>query len=328
MCTAHAPTSTIWTIGHSNHPLETLLALLAQHRIDVVVDVRSSPYSALHPNSTAKRAPSGLAGDRAVQYVFLGDLLGGRGEDTQFYDADGHVLYGRVAQSPGFRQGIEQLLALPGRSRARRSYPARRIPPIATDDCWWAGCWVNGACTWFTSVVTAVPRRGRSGRRRRSSARPRASEAFSTPRSRTSGNLHNRFPTKSAAEFFRALQRAGIRRLIDVRLNNTSQLAGFAKRDDLQYFLRELCRADISMNRLRATKEILDAYKKQRSRGKSTKSVISTCWWSRGGAVDRKRLFEVPAVLLCGESSPIAATVAWRPNIWRAIGGGEEIVHL
>jgi uncharacterized protein (DUF488 family) len=47
------------------------------------------------------------------------------------------------------------------------------------------------------------------------------------------------FTQESAAEFFEALRRAGIHRLIDVRLNNTSQLAGFAKRDDLQYFLRE-----------------------------------------------------------------------------------------
>ena len=72
------------------------------------------------------------------------------------------------------------------------------------------------------------------------------------------------FAQKSAAEFFTALRRAGIRRLIDVRLNNTSQLAGFAKRDHLEFFLRELCDAEYRHEpALAPTKEILDAYKKK-----------------------------------------------------------------
>ena len=52
------------------------------------------------------------------------------------------------------------------------------------------------------------------------------------------------FTKKTAEQFFGILKRAGIRRLLDVRLNNVSQLAGFSKREDLEYFLRELCGAD------------------------------------------------------------------------------------
>ena len=52
------------------------------------------------------------------------------------------------------------------------------------------------------------------------------------------------FTQTTAAEFFGRLKQAGIRRLVDVRLNNVSQLAGFAKRDDLQYFLAEICGAE------------------------------------------------------------------------------------
>ena len=52
------------------------------------------------------------------------------------------------------------------------------------------------------------------------------------------------FTKKSAAEFFGILKRAGIRRLIDVRLNNRSQLAGFTKAGDLEYFLGEVCSAE------------------------------------------------------------------------------------
>src|SRR6202049_2605082 len=73
------------------------------------------------------------------------------------------------------------------------------------------------------------------------------------------------FTKKTAAEFFGLLKRHGIKRLIDVRLNNVSQLAGFAKREDLQFFLRELCGADYLHEPLLApTQELLDAYKKEK----------------------------------------------------------------
>jgi len=52
------------------------------------------------------------------------------------------------------------------------------------------------------------------------------------------------FTQKSAETFFGTLRAAGVKRLIDVRLNNTSQLAGFTKKDDLAYFLRALCGID------------------------------------------------------------------------------------
>ena len=100
---------TIWTIGHSNHPLERFLDLLAQHRIAVLADVRSSPYSRYASQFNREALRPALQA-RKIKYLFLGDLLGGRAEDPQFYDDDGHVLYGRLAESPGFRQGIERLI--------------------------------------------------------------------------------------------------------------------------------------------------------------------------------------------------------------------------
>ena len=73
------------------------------------------------------------------------------------------------------------------------------------------------------------------------------------------------FTQKSAAQFFNSLKDAGIRRLLDVRLNNTSQLAAFAKRDDLAFFLREICGAAYEHEPLLApTQEMLDAYKKRK----------------------------------------------------------------
>jgi len=71
------------------------------------------------------------------------------------------------------------------------------------------------------------------------------------------------FTKKSAEQFFGALMAAGVRRLIDIRLNNTSQLAGFAKREDLRYFLRAICQIDyLHRPELAPTQEILDRYKK------------------------------------------------------------------
>jgi len=72
------------------------------------------------------------------------------------------------------------------------------------------------------------------------------------------------FTKKNAKTFFTKLRNAGVERLIDIRLNNVSQLAGFAKRDDLIFFLKELCNCDYKhMPNFAPTKEILDAYKKK-----------------------------------------------------------------
>lgn len=71
------------------------------------------------------------------------------------------------------------------------------------------------------------------------------------------------FTKKSASTFFGLLQKSGAERLIDVRLNNVSQLAGFAKRDDLSYFLAEICGMNYSHElQLAPTKAMLDDYKK------------------------------------------------------------------
>jgi uncharacterized protein (DUF488 family) len=72
------------------------------------------------------------------------------------------------------------------------------------------------------------------------------------------------FTRKHAEEFFSTLLAAGVRRVVDVRLNNVSQLAGFTKRTDLPYFLRAIGQIEyVHLPDLAPTQEILDAYKKQ-----------------------------------------------------------------
>ncbi|MGO8946493.1 MAG: DUF488 family protein [Ktedonobacterales bacterium] len=114
------------------------------------------------------------------------------------------------------------------------------------------------------------------------------------------------FTQKSARQFFELLRRTGIRRLIDVRLKNVSQLAGFAKKDDLAYFLAEICQAEYLHEPLLApTEEMFDAYKRhtgswpeyeQRFLNLMAERRIEQC-------IDR-RLFEVPTVLMCSEATP------------------------
>lgn len=71
------------------------------------------------------------------------------------------------------------------------------------------------------------------------------------------------FTQKGAAKFFRLLKDSKANKIVDVRLNNSSQLAAFAKRDDLIYFAKELCEMDyLHVPDFAPTKDILDAYKK------------------------------------------------------------------
>lgn len=72
------------------------------------------------------------------------------------------------------------------------------------------------------------------------------------------------FAQKSAEEFFTMLKKAGVKNLIDVRLNNVSQLAGFTKKNDLKFFLKEILDAGyVHVPELAPTKDILDGYKKK-----------------------------------------------------------------
>ena len=74
------------------------------------------------------------------------------------------------------------------------------------------------------------------------------------------------FTKKSAETFFARLKEAGVRRLLDVRLKNVSQLAGFTKKDDLKYFTKAICGIEyVHLPELAPTADILDPYKKQKN---------------------------------------------------------------
>ena len=85
------------------------------------------------------------------------------------------------------------------------------------------------------------------------------------------------FTKKSARRFFELLRESGVSRVVDVRLNNASQLAGFAKKNDLEWLLAELCGMDyIHLPSLAPSKELLRDYRKAASTGVSTRLVSWT----------------------------------------------------
>jgi uncharacterized protein (DUF488 family) len=98
----------LFTIGHSSHSLDRFLGLLDAHGIEAVADTRSYPKSKFAPQYDAEALRQSLS-DKRVEYIFMGKELGGRPEGARYYDADGHVLYSKVAESDVFRKGLERL---------------------------------------------------------------------------------------------------------------------------------------------------------------------------------------------------------------------------
>jgi uncharacterized protein (DUF488 family) len=111
------------------------------------------------------------------------------------------------------------------------------------------------------------------------------------------------FTQKSASEFFGTLKANGIERLLDVRLNNTSQLAGFAKQADLKYFLEEICGAAYEHEPLLApTQEILDAFKKHKGSWEVyTEAYLALIGSRKVESVLSQDSFRKKTVLLCSE---------------------------
>jgi len=97
----------LFTIGHSNHPLDAFLGLLRQHSIQVLVDVRSSPYSSRLPQFNREPLKAALKA-AGVRYLFLGEELGARRSERNCY-VDGVARYDRIAKTPAFQSGIERV---------------------------------------------------------------------------------------------------------------------------------------------------------------------------------------------------------------------------
>ena len=100
---------TIYTVGHSNHPIEKILSLLMGNGITAIADVRSRPFSRRHLQFNKDRLAAKLA-EHGIAYLFLGKELGARSDDPSHYEG-GKVQYSRLAATALFKSGIERVLA-------------------------------------------------------------------------------------------------------------------------------------------------------------------------------------------------------------------------
>jgi len=138
------------------------------------------------------------------------------------------------------------------------------------------------------------------------------------------------FTKRSAADFFETLRRAGIKRLLDVRLNNSSQLAGFTKASDLPFFLKEICDAEYQHEPLLApTQELLDAYKKAKGSWDDYERKFLQLMAERkiDETID-KGLFDAPTALLCSERTAEHCHRRLVVEYLREKWGDISVVHL
>ena len=101
----------IWTIGHSRHKWEFFRDLLLAHRIKMVVDVRSHPYSRWAPWAKGVELRMLLEGI-GVMYDYRGGALGGRPKDRALLDSDGKPDYSKMALHPAFLKDVDHVFDL------------------------------------------------------------------------------------------------------------------------------------------------------------------------------------------------------------------------
>ncbi|MGW8257192.1 MAG: DUF488 domain-containing protein [Thermoguttaceae bacterium] len=137
------------------------------------------------------------------------------------------------------------------------------------------------------------------------------------------------FTEKSAEEFFEKLKQAGVRRVVDIRLNNTSQLAGFAKKRDLQYFLRVIANIDyLHQPELAPTKEILADFLKKRIDWAEYQSRYLNLLDERQAATLFSEEDFDRSCLLCSEALPDQCHRRLAAEYLQALGKNVFIRHL
>lgn len=99
----------IYTVGHSNIQVSEFIGLIKVFKIEVVVDVRSKPYSKHAAQFNKNEIHQSLSANN-ISYLYLGNLVGGKPQEREFYDNEGYVKYDRLAASPSFQTGIARLM--------------------------------------------------------------------------------------------------------------------------------------------------------------------------------------------------------------------------
>ena len=286
---------------------------------------RSQPFSRYNPQFNRDALRSALL-ESGTQYAFLGAELGGRPPEPEFYDSEGHVLYGAVVKAERFNSGLQRLL---------KGSDGYRVVMLCSEED-------PTHCHRRLLVGRVLAEQEISVAHIRGDGSVVHDEHLDAPLQQgTQGALFGQevspwrsirsvSPSTPAQDFFESLKSAGVTRLIDVRLNNVSQLAGFAKRDDLRYFLNRICSADYVHEPLLAPNQpLLDAYRKHGSSWADYEIGFRQLMAERR-IEERipKELFEGIPVLLCSEYTAQHCHRRLVCDYLNEHWGGVETIHI
>jgi uncharacterized protein (DUF488 family) len=121
----------VFTLGHSNLEFAGFVALLKQHGVQAVADVRSSPYSQFNPQFNRETLQRALR-DEGIAYVFLGEELGARRSERECY-VGGRADYSRIAQTPAFVRGLDRIIQ--GAAKMRVALMCAEKDPLDCHRC-------------------------------------------------------------------------------------------------------------------------------------------------------------------------------------------------
>lgn len=127
----NAERHSVFTVGHSNLEIGKFVALLKQHGIQAIADVRSSPYSQYNPQFNRELLQKSLQ-EHGIAYVFLGQELGARRSERECY-LEGRADYGLISQTPAFRRGIDRVTQ--GAAKMRVALMCAEKDPIDCHRC-------------------------------------------------------------------------------------------------------------------------------------------------------------------------------------------------
>ena len=319
----------IYTVGHSNHAPEVFLDLLRRHSIDTLVDTRSQPYSKFVPHFNPEEMKFAVM-QAGIRYVFLGKELGGRPESRDCYDAEGHVLYGKVAVSEGFLRGIAKL---------EKALPTRRMALCCAEEN-------PSDCHRRLLVGRVLTARGLDILHIRADGRLQPESELLAQEAQERGGQQMLFGEEEVPVWrsIRSVSHAkarpnssdylkanGIRRLLDIRLNNTSQLASPLPSATIwPTFLRELCGAEyLHEPMLAPTQTMLDAFKKNGGDWEDYETQFLALMREREiETYIKPDVFDVPTVMLCSEATPEHCHRRLVAEYLREKWGGLDIKHL
>lgn len=274
----------LFTIGYSSYDVDSFIKVLKENKINAIADVRSSPHSKYKPEFDKDLIKSTLKRN-GIFYVFLGEELGARTKDNSCY-IDGRADHALISKTILFKNGLNRILK--GLKQYTIALMCSEVDPIK--------CHRNILiCRHLKKLNISIFHLMNNGEKEENCktemrllkeyaldgndmfinnedainiAYDKRSLEIAYRLEKEKMNIRVKlftigFTQKNAKTFFNILKKNEIRTLIDVRLNNVSQLAGFTKKDDLQYFLKEILKIEyVHRTDLSPNEEILQGYKK------------------------------------------------------------------